>query len=51
MVSGFVKDLECLIERIPKELPVWRQLGRGDPQCAIAEANLRTRSAAFREVV
>ena len=39
MVSGFVKDLECLIERIPKELPVWRQLGRGDPQCAIAESN------------
>ena len=39
MVSGFVKDLECLIERVPKELPVWGQLGRGDPLGAIAEAN------------
>ncbi len=39
MVSGFVKDFECLIERVPKELPVWGQLGRGDPLDAIAEAN------------
>ena len=39
MVSRFVKGLDCLIERVPKELPLWGQLGRGDPRCAIAEAN------------
>ena len=39
MVSRFVRDLECLIGRVPKELPLWGQLGRGDPQHAIAEAN------------
>ena len=39
MVSRFVRDLEGLIERIPEELLLWGQLGRGDPLDAIAEAN------------
>ena len=34
-----MKDVECLIEEVPKSLPVWTQLGKADPQAAIAEAN------------
>ena len=39
MVSELVEDLECLLERVPKSLALWQQLGRGDPQRAIADAN------------
>ena len=34
-----MKDLESLLENIPKSLALWQQLGRGDPQRAIADIN------------
>ena len=39
MVSKLVKTLQCLIKSVPKSLLLWEQLGRRDPQRAVAEAN------------